>query len=160
MNKKVLLTLSCALLLSGCNNVKNDEYKDTMSYETRQVKLYRNKEIEDKQLSLRFYESTPSIPYISVKEYYKEFFKADLSLKKIGTTYKYVKGEKGYLAFDVANDVLTSNNIDAFSDHPDLAENNKSYFLKKDQTRKTTPKEISVSLRRSICNIITLFMYW
>ena len=87
-NKFVIFTLPLLVMsVTSCSQLTGETRE--MSYTTKQVDVYRTKDAKDKSLNLRFYQSTPHVPYISVKEYYKEFFNTNPTLKKVGNTYKY-----------------------------------------------------------------------
>lgn len=144
----VLLALSVSTLAS-CQVVDTSE----MSYETKQLNIYRKKDEVDKQIPLRFYESTPNIPYISVKQFYKEFFNINLSLNKSGHLYKYILDAESSLKFDSDQDVLFISNFDAFSVNPDFKTSVSSTFLKGGIDKVTTPREKVISLKNYFIDV-------
>ena len=143
-NVAILVGLS-SLLIASCSITSRTKASD-MKYETKEVNLYRKKDTIDKKLKLRFYESTPNVPYIGVKEFYEEFFKSSLFLSRSGDTYKYTNLDLGYLKFDISNDVLTMFNLDSFSGHPDSKETSSKTFMINESFATTSKKEKVISL--------------
>lgn len=115
-------------------------------YEVKALNIYREKDVVDKTIDIRFYNETPHIPYIAVSQYYKEFFKNDLTIEKNNSTYKYVEKDGGFLAFDAQNNIFTAYSILNFSKHPDFNETTSKTFVNEISSESTTGKEISISL--------------
>ena len=103
---------------------------EEINYAEKNVNIYREKDVVDKTIKLRFYEQTPTIPYISVKEFYKEFFKTDLSLDKVNNLYKYKNEYGGEIKLETEEDLLAIYDISKFSVHPDFKESTAKTFLK------------------------------
>ena len=101
-----------------------------LNYVENNVNIYREKDVVDKTIKLRFYEQTPTIPYISVKEFYKEFFKTDLTLDKVNNLYKYKNEYGGEIKLETEEDLLAIYDISKFSVHADFKESTAKTFLK------------------------------
>ena len=146
MKNKRLLILTPVLLMSviGCNQAGNPS---DMNYEVKSVDVYTSKESKSKSLSIRFYESTPSVPYISVKDYYDEFFNVQLNLERKGNTYRYTNKNGNYLQFDIENDVFTNYDLIDFNNSPIFVEDTYKAFCKNEAVVKTPVKEKAISLK-------------
>lgn len=137
MKKKLLFVpiIACLLfVMAGCqssNNTKDPSTPKTeeLNYVENDVKIYREKDVVDKTIKLRFYDETPTIPYIGVKDYYKEFFKTDLTLDKVNNLYKYKNKYGGEIKFETEEDLLSIYDISKFTIHPDFKESTAKTFL-------------------------------
>ena len=150
MKKSLLILLTIPFIMTACNETKpsSSEINEKDTYQTKAVNIYRTNDKIDKTIDLRFYDKTPHVPYISVSQFYKEFFKAsDIELTKQGSVYTYRRGNNAFLKFDTQEDEIGIYNIDAFSDHPDSVESNNQYFLYDWEVSSTTIMEKVVSLR-------------
>lgn len=104
---------------------------------------------------LRYYRGTPSIPYISVSEYYKEFFRTELEVVRVDSnTLRYAVPSGSCFTFDYNNDVFTSNDLAEFSNHPDfLSSTSKTYIADKLNTIKTQPEIGTIDLAKYSINV-------
>ena len=80
-------------------------------------------------ITLRYYRATPNVPYISVIAYYEEFFITTLHVSGTRHSRSYYLPSGSYFAFDYTDDVFTSNNLAAFSNHPDFLSSNTKVFI-------------------------------
>ena len=157
---RLLMSLAGLSLLTGCGYSFsfNYYYTDDATFETKKVDIYRkceektvegvkvNVPVVDKQIELRFYSETPNIPYISVKEYYKEFFSNNVRVER--NNYQYLVSSFGsYLLFDIKDDILRANTLDGFSIHTESVEVNGRSFLNAVNTTSTTEVERVINLR-------------
>lgn len=123
MKKPLLLALSFipAILGTSCND------------DTRQINICREKNKVDKTISIKFFNDSPNVPYISVKKFYLEFFKTDLSMEhSFRTEYEYFYYTKynEYLSFDVKKQTVKTNGIQSFDNHPDYKTTTGKLFIK------------------------------
>ena len=112
-------------------------------FEEKDVKIYRRPGVVDKQIKLRFYEDTPSIPYISVSEFNKEFFNRELTKMENGF---YKLGNDSYIGFTYGSNLLYAQGLSSFDSHPDFKSNTGRLFIKLDSIDFTTPQERVVNL--------------
>ena len=104
--------------------------KDEFNVKT--VNFYREQNKPEKQISLRFYENTPNVPYIGVKDFYKTFYKTDYKVEQVGNLYTF-KRDVCYITLDTNQDTIEILGIDKLGIHPDfISENTRSFVLKKD----------------------------
>ena len=115
-NVKLLSLTLIIVLLSGCTRTKNEGEKSLAKYEEHGVTVYRKKDSTD-SLTLRFYEDSPHVPYISVTKFYREFFSRGLIAEPKDSVYKYLTGAS-YLEFDITNQTMSILGISAFNYHP------------------------------------------
>ena len=140
-NKRLTVFLTTTLLLVGCSssNSGDSSSEDLTPFTSKEVGIYRNPDVVDKNITLRFYEEMPNVPYISVSKYFKEFFNTEMQVKKDGHTYKYSKQYLGgyVLGFDTKQDLFFSNNLAAFNSHPDFKQVTGKSFLNVDKVEVT-----------------------
>lgn len=166
MKKRSLLLVSLLpILLSGCfldkifggddekgpsNNIEPEEQSviETEDYVQKSVNVYRRKEVVDKKVPIRFYKLHINIPYISVSDYFDEFFNTRLTKSVIDHKYTYKNSFEGTLTFDVKNSTFSSTSLSSFSNHPDFMENNSKLFIKYLKRDESTSIEKSVSLSK------------
>ena len=120
MKKSFLfLALTSLLALTSCtkNNKNNkvdpkkDEFVNGIKDEQRTFyKGQRNKS----KITLRFYEETPSIPYIDLTTYFKTFYFLNLNKTKVNENgkYRYEGKSNTYLEVDTINETFTFSDID------------------------------------------------
>lgn len=154
MKRKNSLPLICLLAFSltscdfssfGRSSSKADI--DRATYKLKDVKIYRDNVAFDKTIGIRFYDDTPSIPYIGVKAYFKEFFKTELNLSIKGSIYTYAHPFGGSIGFDAENGILYLRDMDAFESHPDLDFETSKYFLSFLDTSSSPSVEKIISLK-------------
>ena len=142
-----------SLLLVGCRFFKKENTPTPMpEYIDRNVNIYRKKSVVDKQISLRYFSTMPSVPYISVSAFFNEFFNTELerSVDKRevnGFTYNYLNPYNACLSFDIKNQTLASNKLDSFNSHPDFKENTGKHFVKLDNIESSEISVGTVSLK-------------
>ena len=105
--------------------------------------------------TLRYYKDTPNVPYISVTKYYKDFFRTELNVTRMNNnTLCYSLPSSSYFAFDYTNDVFTSNDIAAFSNHPDFVSSTSKIFIQdKLNTTKSQPEIGTINLAKYSINV-------
>jgi len=139
----ILSTLPLFLLVScGKNNT------NSVTYSEKEVNIYRRKNVVDRKISLRFFEDSPNVPYISVLKYFKEFYSSELTKSVNKHKYTYRNDAQRFLQFDIDKQEFSSDYLDSFSRHPDFIENNYSLFLKTKSIEITQPKVKTVSLNK------------
>ena len=70
-----ILLFMFGIALVGCSSGEN-------GYELKNINVYREKNKVDKTIPIRFYKDNPNVPYVGIKEYFKEFYKTDLKVNK------------------------------------------------------------------------------
>ena len=105
--------------------------------------------------TLRYYKDTPNVPYISVDKYYKEFFRTELEIvRENNSTLRYSLPSGSYFAFDYTNDIFTSNDLVAFSNHPDFVSSTSKIFIQdKLNTTKSQPEIGTINLAKYSINV-------
>ena len=122
------MTLAIAIgLCSGCNLFK---------YFDKKVNVYREKDVVDKQISLRYYFKQMHVPYIEVNEYYKEFFNIELNFSKSNKEYKYALSDNEYISFNVESNELSILGLSSFAGLLEHTSENEKFFLHLDETNK------------------------
>lgn len=154
MNKTRLLVLAIipTLLLVGCNKSSSSSPSSSepeppvVNYDEKEVDIYREKNTPDKKFPLRFYHELPNVPYVSVSEYFKEFFKREFTIDKQGSTYYYINSSNDYLGFDTEKNEFICYCLESFSSHPDFPSSNSKVFLKLDKITGTSKSIRNVNL--------------
>ena len=137
---------SCDLLTIGGGGSGIARTYDTLAYKTKDVNVYRDNQGVDKTIKIRFYDDTPSIPYINVTGYFKEFFKTQTTKTVKGSIYRYNHPEGDFLAFDPEADTIYICYGDSFQGHPDMDQNTSKFFLKVDKQTSSAPTIKAISL--------------
>lgn len=116
-NISLVILASLCLLINACNESAPAKVKN---YDEKDINIYRERNVVDKTISLRFYNSTPNVPYISVKDYFNEFFNTKLNVKNKDGYHYFLKANNNsnYLGFDATNDIFISNGLSTFNAHP------------------------------------------
>ena len=156
-----LLFIFSLLIVTACSNKSSESSSIPTStptvtttsgvveegvYQTKEINFYREKDKVDRKISLRFYNDTPTIPYVGIKQYFKEFYKTDIKTTQNGYTYTFERGT-GYINLKTDSDIFKIVGIDNLSIHPDSRESNSTTYLKALSTNSTTiiPKIIDLS---------------
>ena len=119
---------------------------DEGTFETKEVDFYTTNVKPERKINLRFYENTPSIPYVGVKQFFKEFYKCDLSVVKDDNYYTFKKGV-AKIDIDTKKDIMKIHDIDTFARHPDFKQSNSIVFLKEQKLDSTPLIPTIVDLR-------------
>ena len=125
--KKTMLLLgifTMMLAVTSCNKEDN-----TISYETKSINIYRSKDKVDKTIDLRFYKEYPNVPYVGIKEYFKEFYKKNLNLEKKNDFNIFSIENKEYIKIDSTNSILGIKDTFSLGHHPDFKENTKKSMI-------------------------------
>ena len=142
MKKKFLLGMFFVVLaLASCGG--NEEGK----YVKNDVDFYKTKDAAAKKVNLRFYEKTPSVPYVGVKQFYKEFYNTEYNMNKNGDTYKFNYFADSFISFDTTNEIMSVLNTSALGYHPDFLTSNSTIFLKHTKNLVTTPQVKTIDLK-------------
>ena len=144
MKKSPLFLAILPLIVGGLSGCANSPYQDKI------VGIFREKDVVDKQISLRFYSDMPHVPYIEVNDYYREFFNDYLTVYKenSGYYYYYYGGDDDeYLYFDIAKNSITCSDLNILSNHKDFVSSTGKLYLQTDKTETTekTPKTIELN---------------
>lgn len=112
---------------------------------TKKVDVYRKAGEVEKQIRLKFFSDSPNVPYISVKQYFSEFFNTDVKLWRnsaTGYAYLYQSRAGEYMLFDIEKQVFTTNGVISFGSHPDFSTSTGKLFIKWNNST-ATPRETS-----------------
>ena len=162
--KNLFITLfSFSFILSSCVGVNPTPSEDTTpedtieepkvsKYEDRDVNVHFNNKDEPSKISLRFYDETPNVPYISVEKYYKEFFETELNVTNENDEYRYSIGEE-YLAFNPSKNIFSSNSLTSFTSHPGFISTSTKTFVRPDDVVFSDINVRSVNLNKYSINI-------
>jgi hypothetical protein len=143
MKKKILLILFGILGLTLVSCGSNEEG----TYRNNEIDFYKTKDAPSKKVNLRFYEKTPNVPYVGVKQFYKEFYNTDFRMNQSGDTYKFNYYENAFISFDTNNEIMSVLNVSSLGFHPDFLTSNSTIFLKHTKTLTTTPQVKTVDLK-------------
>lgn len=161
--KKIILIPIISVLLSGCfwNKFFNNEEKpssetvkpsapivETDDYIEKSVNIYRQKDKIDKSIPLRFYKTSLSIPYISVYEYFNEFYNTRLKTSYENHKYIYYSITNAYLSFNIDSQELSSNDLSSFSYHPDFIERTGKLYIRSFESKRSELKDKTISLKK------------
>ena len=148
MRKKCFVFLGLALsflALASCSS-NSSESKD--NYNLKSVNVYREKSKIDKTIPIRYYEETPNVPYIGIKEYFKEFYNTNLKSFSYNGFVTFFKGENDYIKIDVNNSILGIKGNFELGHHPDFKENTDKTFLHLDSEKSTKKQYKMIDLNR------------
>ncbi|MBR0397282.1 MAG: hypothetical protein IJI10_03335 [Eubacterium sp.] len=120
-----IATILLPLSVCGCGSAAgthDDGVNDDLQYTEKQVNVYRSSErsenIRDGQITLRFYEDQPNVPYVSIKDYYATVLKnsKEPDVPKMQVTKQedgtyLLRSGTGEAVVDVEADVLTTDDI-------------------------------------------------
>ena len=116
---------------SSSNRPSSTSWPAGVDHIDKEVKINHKSHMDcSDSTTLRFYRYTPNVPYISVTKYYKEFFKTDLIVNQAGRrtiTYRLPSGS--FFAFDCKSGTFSSNDLAAFSHHPDFLYSNTKVYV-------------------------------
>ncbi len=126
----ILLGLSVITFsIVSCN--KN---ADTDKFEIKNVNVYREKNKIDKTFPVRLYENKPNVLYVSIKEYFKEFYNTELKINKINDYNVFSKDNNEYIKINSKNNIIGIKDTFKLGHHPDFKENTNKTFLKLEST--------------------------
>lgn len=153
--------LIASLLISGCSKNKDKPAEDSTpspeptpaNYIDKDVNIYRKEGEVDKQMSLRFYNDLPNVPYVSPTAYIKEFFNTEIEGKKDGHSFKYEKAEGTYISFNTKDGLLFAKHLHSFDSHPDSIQSSSTIFLQYDGSVQTSESEKVISLKKYSINL-------
>ena len=136
---------------SSSNRPSSTSWPAGVDHIDKEVKINHKSHMDcSDSTTLRFYRYTPNVPYISVTKYYKEFFKTDLIVNQAGrrtVTYRLPSGS--FFAFNCKNGTFSSNDLAAFSGHPDfLSSNTKVYISGKTVVNDVVPDIGTIDLAK------------
>ena len=139
----ILTTLFASLIvlsLSSCGNSEEGKY------EIKDIDIYRKNDSVDKKIGIRFYSDNPNVPYIGIKEYFKEFYNTDLTISKEDSFYNIKKNNETCIKIDPKNELLEIQSLYEFGKHPDYHSNNEKTYLKLDSTKTTNKTFKAINL--------------
>lgn len=147
----VVMALVGTMLLPACGSTGTTATSGTAiqeaSYQTKDLNVYREKDVIDKTIPIRFYEEMPNVPYIGVKAYYKEFFAVDYTMEEQNGIYTFTNDESGGYIFDTRLDDVTIIDIETFNDSPEFVTDNTKTFLSEVGSETTRKHNQIISLK-------------
>ena len=141
---------------SSSSSSSSSSWSSDKQYIDKQVNVNHKSHVKcPDYTTLRYYKDTPNVPYISVDKYYKEFFRTELDIvRENNNTLRYSLPSGSYFAFDYTNDIFTSNDLVAFSDHPDFVSSTSKIFIQdKLNTTKSQPEIGTINLAKYSINV-------
>ena len=141
---------------SSSSSSSSSSWPSDKQYIDKQVNVNHKSHVNcPDSTTLRYYKDTPNVPYISVDKYYKEFFRTELEIvRENNNTLRYSLPSGSYFAFDYTNDVFTSNDLVAFSNHPDFVSSTSKIFIQdKLNTTKSQPEIGTINLAKYSINV-------
>ena len=153
-----LLSIATIVLLSGCwpfspnkrytNLVPDDSYV-VPNYKQRALIVHYDKDMAKGTVTCNFFEGFENVPYIAVDTYFKEFFNTELDITKKNHTYTYKlnKNSTNYISFDTDQWLILTNNLAAFTNHPDFKVTTGKTFVHLEKQEKTSNHETILDLR-------------
>lgn len=146
--KRVLTVILAFLLvfsLVACS-APASKTADNTKYEVKKIDVYNQNKKVLKTVDIRFYEPTPNVPYIGISQFFKEFFKTDMTVSQNGDNYKFSKAENAYVRVNTTSDDFAVYNADSLGKHPDFRTDNVQTFLKQTSLVKSGVHENIISL--------------
>ena len=134
IKKRLSILLMVGLLGFVCVSCGSN---DEGAFETKEVEFYREKEKVDRKVKLRFYNDTPSVPYVGVKQYFNEFYKTNIETIQDDYNFKFVVNNF-YIKLDTKGEIFTIYGVDGFSIHPEFRSETSTIFLKEVEEKATT----------------------
>jgi len=138
--KKPLLVLILSMTTVAASGCVWGEYKD------EKVNIYREKNVVDKQITLRFYKKYSHVPYIEPNAYYQEFFNDSFVVQKNDNGTKYSLASGDFLYFDVKNNRISCTNLSILSNHKDFVSSKSKIFLQTESIDETERSVKTISL--------------
>ncbi len=95
--------------------------QDEPSYKEKQINVYRESMDENETVGVRFYENTPNVPYVGIKQFYDTFMLGDMKTELTGDFTYTLTSDGGQTAvLDAGEGVLTIKDFDGFVALPKL----------------------------------------
>ena len=95
--------------------------QDEPSYKEKQINVYRESIDENETVGVRFYENTPNVPYVGIKQFYDTFMLGGMKTERTGDfTYTLTSDGGQTAALDVEKGVLTVKDFERFVTLPKL----------------------------------------
>ncbi len=95
--------------------------QDEPSYKEKQINVYRESMDENETVGVRFYENTPNVPYVGIKQFYDTFMLGDMKTELTGDFTYTLTSDGGQTAvLDAGEGVLTIKDFDGFVTLPKL----------------------------------------
>ena len=119
--------------------------------EIRQVNVYRKKGIVDKTISVRFFKDSPNVPYISVPDFYKEFFDTEVTKMhgfKTRFDYFYMSPAKEFLCFSTNFDTFQTIGFSSFDNNPNYSTSTGKLYIKFDKAEATDRQVKEIDLTK------------
>ncbi len=124
-------------------------------YETKVVPFYNGRKIDNgvitpiknKDVTLRFYEDNPNVPYIGLKDFFHTFYKTDYSLSRKAYYYTLSFENTSLIHIDTNDDIISISNIEVLSKHPDFVFNNSKTFIKRGNDDISTRQPRTIDLK-------------
>ena len=144
-----LVAMSLIPILASCNSGKGGNTSNINSitnntstnseegnYNIKDIDVYRKNNVVDKKINIRFYTENPNVPYIGIKEYFKEFYNTEFNVTKEDNFYNFKKNNEPYIKIDTKNEIIEIKGLDDLSRHPDFVSSSSKTFLKLDSVKK------------------------
>ena len=141
MKKSLFITLAILPALFGTSCKDN----------VRQINVYRQKGVVDKKINIRFFKDCPNVPYISVTDFYKEFFDTEVTKMygfKTGFDYFYLSPAKEFLCFSTNFDTLQTTGFSSFDNNPNYSTSTGQLYIKFDKAEATERKVKEIDLTK------------
>ena len=95
--------------------------QDEPSYKEKQINVYRESMDENETVGVRFYENTPNVPYVGIKQFYDTFMLGSMKIGQDGSYDRTLTSDGGQTAkLDTINGILTVKDFDGFVTLPKL----------------------------------------
>ena len=140
MKKSLLISLAIlpALLGTSCED------------DVRQLNVYRKPGVVDKTITVRFFKDSPNVPYISVSNYYKEFFDTSLTKMyglKTGYEYMYITKSNEFISFSTKNHTFSTAGLTTFDNNPNYSTSKGKLFIKYQNAEATSRQIKTINLK-------------
>lgn len=146
MKKRFLpfLILPVIGLLTGCFFLNPNVSPITVDegiYETRNVDVYRRKGVAGATFPVRFYQSSPHVPYVGIGRYFKMFFSISLRRTSLDKGYSYYLAGNAYVkALTDSNEFIVSG-FDYLGSNPDFGTVSAKTFIIDGEANGVNPEE-------------------
>ena len=108
------------ILIQGIGEYAGSIILGGEEYKTGYVPVYRTSMEESETVAVRWYQNTPSVPYMGIREYYEMLFGEQLDLKTEGGQATLTASDGSAAVCDTEKGTLTSENLTKFIYPPKL----------------------------------------
>ncbi len=115
IRRTLILLIALALGLSGLSAACAEE-----AYEAGEIRVYRVSMEENETVPARWYNATPSFPFLGIRAWYRMLFGEELDLAREGNLITLTAPDGSFAVWDAEKGALTSDDLTKFIFPPKL----------------------------------------